>query len=248
MNTKLEKLLSLLFPRDFNCVICNRELARFTRYRVCSPCYATLEVIGERACLKCGKMLFSEEQYCLDCQNHEKTFDRAIAPLAYSGAAAFLVMNLKFHGRKYLVKPMAAFMTDKLLEEALVAEVVIPVPLHPRRKKERGFNQSELLAEEIAASVGLPLDVTSARRVKDTLVSSKLTGGRTAREENMKDAFEVADKEAVKGKAILVVDDVLTTGTTANELSAALKKAGAKRVWVLTFATTREKPPIQEDS
>ena len=248
MNTEFARWLSRLFVADYNCIVCDRELEKSGRYRICNSCYAKLEVIGDRACLKCGKMLFSEEQYCLDCQNHEKTFDRAIAPLAYSGAATALVMNLKFHGKKYLAPPMGKWMSDKLLESELVADAVIPVPLHPNRLKERGFNQSELLAEEIASSLHLPLDKTSARRVKDTKASSTLTGGRRAREENMADAFSVEDKAAVKDKTLLLVDDVLTTGTTANELSKTLKKAGAKRIYVLTFATTREKPPIQEDS
>ena len=248
MNTEFARWLSRLFVADYNCIVCDRELEKSGRYRICNSCYAKLEVIGDRACLKCGKKLFSEEEYCLDCQNHEKDFDRALAPLCYAGEAASLVMNLKFHGRKYLAEPMAKYMIDKYLAEELTADVVIPVPLHPNRLKERGYNQSELLATEIASSLSIPLDKESARRVKETLVSSKLTGGRTAREENMKDAFEITDKERVRGKKILLVDDVLTTGTTANELSKTLKKAGAKRIYVLTFATTREKPPIQEDS
>ena len=93
----------------------------------------------------------------------------------------------------------------------------------------------------------MPLDLTSIRREKDTLASSSLKGGRTAREENLKDAFKVDDPAAVKGKVVLLVDDVLTTGTTANQASKVLKGAGAKAVYVLTFASTREKPPIQED-
>ena len=248
MKTDFSRLLSFLFVKDYNCIVCGRELPGKTRYRTCNLCYATMEVIEDHACLKCGKRLFSEEEYCLDCQNHEKTFDRAFAPLCYAGAAASLVMNLKFHGRKYLADAMAKYMTDKFLSVGLTADVVVPVPLHPNRLKERGFNQSELLAKEIASSLALPLDKESVVRVKDTLVSSKLSGGRKAREENMKDAFEIVDKEKVKGKTILLVDDVLTTGTTANELSAVLRKAGAKRIYVLTFATTREKPPIQADS
>lgn len=248
MNTKLSKWLSLLFVREYNCILCGRELSKVTRHRICNACYALLEVIGNRECLKCGKLLFAEEQYCLACQNQERVFDRAIAPFCYAGGASSLVMNLKFHGKKYLAEPMAKFMSDKLLEEGILVDLVLPVPLHPKRKKERGFNQSELLAEEIASSLSLPLDRASAIRVRNTSASSKLEGGRHAREENMKDAFSVVNGEAVKGKHILVVDDVLTTGTTANELAKALKKAGARRVTVLTFATTREKPPIQADS
>ena len=247
MSFDLSRFLSFLFVKEYNCIVCSRELAKPTRYRICNSCYAKLEVIGDRACLKCGKMLFGEEQYCLDCQNHEKEFDRAIAPLCYSGAAASTIMNLKFHGKKYLAEPMAKWMTDRFLETGLLADVVIPIPLHPRRKKERGFNQSELLAKEIAEGLHLPLDVSSAERVKDTLVSSKLEGGRKAREENMKDAFAVKDDSAIRGKRILLIDDVLTTGTTANELSKELRKAGARKIYVLTFASTREKAPIQED-
>ena len=246
MNTKLSAWLSRLFVKEYNCIVCGREIAAPSRCRICNPCYVLMEAIGERACLKCGKMLYAEEQYCLDCQNNEKVFDRAIAPMAYSGAAAALVQRLKFGKKKYLAEPMANLMTDKLLECGLVADVVVPVPLSPKRRKERGFNQSELLAEVIAAALKLPLDTTSVVRVKETLASSSLTGGRKAREENMKDAFEVKDRQAIKDKVVLAVDDVLTTGTTMNELSKALKKAGAKRVLALTFATTREKPPIQE--
>ena len=106
MNTKLRGWLSRLFVKDYNCIVCGRELAAPGRYRLCSPCYVLMEVIGERACLKCGKMLFAEEQYCLDCQNNERSFDRALAPFAYSGSAAILVRRLKFSRQRYLADAM----------------------------------------------------------------------------------------------------------------------------------------------
>ena len=246
MNSKLTKVLSYLFVAEHNCIVCDRELPKPSRYRLCDHCYATFEVIGERRCLKCGTMLFSEENYCLDCQNHEKRFDRAFSPVTYTDSAARLVTALKFHGKKHLAVPMARWMTDRFLEEEIAADVVLPVPLHPNRKKERGYNQSELLAEVIAEGLRLPLDLTSVRRVKDTLASTGLTGGRTAREENMKDAFKVISDEIIKGKNILVVDDVITTGATSSGVAEVLKKAGARSVYVLTFASTRQKPPIQE--
>ena len=143
---------------------------------------------------------------------------------------------------------MAKQMTDRFLEEEKAVDAVIPVPLHPNRQKQRGYNQSELLARVIASDLRLPIDLASLRREKDTLASSSLQGGRAAREENLKDAFKVTDAEKVKGKTLLLVDDVLTTGTTANQAAKVLKQAGAKAVYVLTFASTREKPPIQADS
>ena len=237
----------MLFVDKYNCIVCDRELPIVPRYRICNRCYATMEVIGERGCLKCGRMMVSEGEYCMDCKTREMVFDRAFSPLAYTGAASSLITRLKFGGKRFLAEPMAKWMTDRLLEFAGPVDVVIPVPLHVNRKKERGFNHSELLAETIAEGLRLPIDTTSVYREKDTLASSALEGGRTAREENMKDAFKMREPRSVKDKTVLVVDDVLTTGTTANQLAETLKKAGAKKVYVLTFATTREKPPIQQD-
>ena len=192
-------------------------------------------------------MLVTEAEYCLDCQNNEKEYDVAVAPFVYSAAIPNLVMDLKFNNKRYLAPYMARFMTDKLLERELSASLVLPVPLHKNRQKERGYNQSALLGEEIAKNLNLPYAPEVASRVKETLTSSTLEGGRKAREENMKDAFVINDPSAVKNKVVLVVDDVLTTGSTSNELARVLKKAGATRVVVLTFATTKEKPPVQKE-
>lgn len=247
MSFEFSRLLSLLFVAKHNCVVCDRELPRPSRYFLCDHCYAVgFEVIEEKCCLKCGTMLLSEENYCLDCQNHEKNFDRAFSPVTYTGSAVSLVTGLKFRNKKYFAEPLAKWMTDRFLEEEIAADLVLPVPLHANRKKERGYNQSELLAKVIADSLSLPLDTTSVVREKDTLASTGLQGGRKAREENMKDAFKLVSKEKIAGKTVLVVDDVITTGATTSELSSVLKKGGAKKVYVLTFASTRQKPPIQE--
>lgn len=247
MSSRFLRFLSHLFVSEHNCLLCDRELPSPSRYRLCAPCYATaFEVIGNKCCLKCGTMLLSEENYCLDCQNHDKVFDRAFSPVSYTGGAVKLVTGLKFYNKRYYAEPMAKWMTDRLLEEEIACDLVLPIPLHPKRKKERGYNQSELLAEVIAEGLHLPLDLTSVVREKDTLASTGLTGGRKAREENMKNAFRLTDKDAVRDKVVLVVDDVITTGATSSEIASVLKKGGARKVYVLTFASTREKPPIQE--
>ncbi|MBO7389886.1 MAG: ComF family protein, partial [Clostridia bacterium] len=151
MSTNFGSLLSRLFVAEYNCIVCGGELHRPNRYRLCGACYGMrFEVLREKACLKCGKMLLAEEEYCLDCQNHEKHFDRAISAVTYTEAAVSLVTALKFRGKKYLADPMAKWMTDRFLELEIAADLVIPVPLHPNRRKERGYNQSELLAEVIA--------------------------------------------------------------------------------------------------
>lgn len=241
------RLLSFLFVKDFNCIVCGRELPSRNGYLTCANCYQKMEIIEDDRCLKCGKKLFGEGDYCLDCEAHEKHFDRAFAPVSYVGAAADLVMAFKFENKRYLAAPLARYMTDRLLREGVSPDVILPVPLHEKREKERGYNQSALLAKEISSSLGISLAAKAAARVKETLTSSLLTGGREAREANVKDAFVVTEPALVKGKCVLIVDDVLTTGATASELSRVLRKAGASKVYALTFATTREKPPLQGD-
>ena len=247
MKRSWSRVLSLLFVDQYNCIVCNRELPAPTPHLTCNNCYHKMEHVQEGFCLKCGMKLIGEGEYCLDCQAHEKYFDRAVAPVCYTGAASKLVVELKFRNKRYLARPLARYMVDRFLEEGLVADVVIPIPLHAKRRKERGYNQSELLAEEVARSLGVPMDASCIERVKETLPSTSLEGGRTAREENIKDAFVLKEKSAVKNKSVLAVDDVLTTGATSSEFSRVLKKAGAAKVYVLTFATAREKPPIQKD-
>jgi len=245
MKGKFREVLSRLFEHRYNCIVCDRELPQSTPHLTCNACYQRMEIIEDGVCLKCGKKLFGEEEYCLDCKEHEKHFDRAFAPVSYSDAAMRLVQRLKYENRRYLAAPLARYMTDRFLLEDIPVDVIIPVPLHEDRQKERGYNQSELLAVEVSRSLGVPMDAHCVDRVKDTLPSTKLTGGRKAREENVRDAFVLKDRAAVKNKTVLVVDDVLTTGATSSELARILKKAGAAKVYVLTFATTREKPPTE---
>lgn len=244
MKRKFAEVLKHLFVDKYNCIICDRELPAPTPHRTCNVCYHKLEIIVDGFCLKCGKKLYGEGEYCLDCQEHEKHFDRAVAPVCYSGAAMRTVQELKYENRRYLAEPLARYMTDRFLSEELSVDLIIPVPLHEKRLKERGYNQSELLAAEISRALGVPMDASVALRVKDTLPSTQLQG-RKAREENIEGAFVLKTKDAVKNKIVLVVDDVLTTGATSGELSRVLKKAGAAAVYVLTFATTREKPPVE---
>ena len=248
MRRKFIEVLSHLFVDRYNCIVCDRELPSPTPHLTCNSCYHKMESIVEGACLKCGVKLIGEGEYCLDCKEHEKHFDRAMAPMCYSGAAAELVLQLKFRNKRYLAKPLARYMTDRFLAENTPVDVIIPVPLHANRRKERGYNQSELLAAEIARSLGVPMDNVAVDRVKETLPSTQLEGGRKAREKNIEGAFVLKAKDAVKNKVVLVVDDVLTTGATSSELARVLKKGGAAKVYVLTFATAREKAPTQTEA
>ena len=146
---------------------------------------------------------------------------------------------LKFGNKKYISAELAKMMTDTFIEEEMCADVVTFVPMTAKEIKERGYNQSELLAEEVAKRLNLPITST-VLKIKETDKQKRLTA--KERRENLKGVFAVADKTAIKGKRILLVDDVITTGATVNECSAVLKKAGATKVSSLTACITIYKP------
>jgi ComF family protein len=162
-------------------------------------------------------------------------FEQARSFAAHDGTLRALVQRLKYDGYRPLAKPLGRFLAeaaDQLSEQRF--DVVIPVPLHRKRERQRGFNQAELLAAELARLRKAPLGARDCMRVRDT---PPQTGLRAAeRRKNVAGAFDVPRAERVKGKRVLLVDDVLTTGATASACAQALRQAGASGVWVVTLA------------
>ena len=124
----------------------------------------------------------------------------------------------------------------KMEKEILPVDVVTFVPMFPSKQKKRGYNQAELLAKELCKIIEINLDNKNLARIKDTSTQTELSF--SERQKNLENAFKVENKQAFKGKVVLLVDDVLTTGATANNCAKELKRVGAKEVYVLTFATT----------
>jgi len=143
------------------------------------------------------------------------------------------VHRLKYGNLRAVAAPLAGLMGEYLESSPLEAEVLVPVPLHPRRLRERGYNQSALLANELAKLIGLPVDETSLRRVKFVLPQAR-TGSVEERRTNVAGVF--ACTGGVKGKRVVLIDDVSTSGATLNSCASALKSAGASAVWGLTLA------------
>lgn len=233
----INKIIEMLFPEGFTCICCGDEIFD-GKYQMCSGCYSSLHLLEGRLCLHCSDPLLSDGNYCKRCKGRKFFYDRAVSPFVFEGNAANLIHGLKYNNRKYLAKPLSKFMVEKFLLERLYADIVIPVPLCKKRLKERGYNQSFLLAKEICKTLGLPLH--------DNLIRVKETPSQTSldfieRQKNLKDAFKVNNKKEIKDKSVLLIDDVFTTGATARECSIALKNAGAKSVYVLTIAHTIKK-------
>ncbi len=237
---KLSRAISeLLYPSDIKCVICGDDLPRKTRYNVCDRCELSFNT---KFCLRCGRAMKNMADYCDRCQNEIYNFDLARAPFEYTGEVVHIVHRLKYGGAKYLAETFAQFMADTYFEQKIEADFVTYIPMHRKKQKNRGYNQAELIAKSLSEIINLPL-VSTLERVKQTTNFAKMN--RSQRAEAVKGVYALAAHKAeLKDKRILLVDDVFTTGATANECSALLKSAKCKMVSVLTFATAKIKPEL----
>ncbi len=172
-------------------------------------------------------------------------FQQAIHTAPYLGVTQAAIRQLKYHNGKFLAPRLAELMLEKIREngEFAACEAVVPVPLTPEKEAQRGYNQSLLLAREIARGLGIPCLPDALCRVEDTLSQTRLN--RTERLANVAEAF-APGRADVRGKTLLLTDDVLTTGATAEACSRALLKAGARAVYVVTAAAAGFHRPDSE--
>lgn len=218
----------LLFPR--RCPVCGGVAMPKGRL-ICPACLKQLSFVSSPACMKCGKEIGSRDQeYCTDCIRRKKSFTRGFALLNYDSRAAVSMAAVKYHNkREYLdfYARAAALRFEKQFRQAGI-QVIVPVPVHASRLKTRGFNQAAVLAEKLSAELGIPWEELLIR-VKKTDPQKSL--GSAERLKNLRGAFE-AEQEAGKWERVLLVDDIYTTGSTAEICSRALLKTGVKQVFV----------------
>ena len=226
-----------LFPEDITCDLCGEELVADTRYNLCAECMSKLPTVGDHICLNCGVPLLDEADFCIRCENSDSIFSYNRSPLVYEGIARDLILSLKYGNKRYIARTLGAMMSDEFIRCGMKADIAVYVPMTEWEEKKRGFNQSELLAREVAERLKLPL-LPALVKTKDTSSQKKLS--RIERAENLSGAFACI-YEQVKDRKILLIDDVFTTGATANACTKALFKSGAAEVVVLTAAVTPKK-------
>lgn len=234
-------LLAEIFVDKYNCLVCDDELPQPTHYGLCQECFDKLEFIKDRICKKCGRLQLNEADFCLTCQQHERHFDFARSCVVYNDIAKEMVRGIKFGHKKYYGKYFSQYLIDRYKEvyENIAIDCIIPVPLTKERKKERGYNQAEIMAKPLAEALGVPIDNKLIIKTISNKEQAKLTG--KEREENVIGVYSLAENADVKGKNYLIVDDVMTTGSTLSEIAKILKKAKANEIFALTFASTRYK-------
>ncbi len=186
-------------------------------------------------CPRCGKPFprGSTSHLCSDCLQQKLSFDWGRAAAMYQGVLAEAIQRFKYHGEVNLAGPLGWFWNKINLEE-LSFEAIIPVPLHPSRLRERGFNQSLLLGKTLGKIHNKTVLAGALRRIRNTIPQVQLD--HSERERNVRGAFAVRNQEEIMDKRFLLVDDVFTTGATVNECARVLKKSGAKEIIVLTLA------------
>ena len=222
---------------NFTCDICGREV--FGGERVCRACMPTLPLNNGAICPFCGRRV-GEAGACLDCKEKPLGADKARSLFVHEGEAASLVLRYK-RGAKYFVRTFATLALPLVEAEFPDAEVFTYVPMTKKAERKRGFNQSRLLCECLARYCKRE---SAQVFVKKKETPPQKTLGRADREKNLEGCFALADRKSVKGKRFLIVDDVLTTGATASELAALLRKAGAAAVYVFTVSSVPRKDPF----
>ena len=233
-----EAILDILYPQDILCILCQKRHGDIDDKGLCPDCRESLPYVTQPVCQKCGRTITEETGFCLECVYNQYHFRQAVSVFDYTPEIQHLIHRFKYRGVSYLSHVLGYWMAETYKQRCRwEIDLIVPVPLHPRRERERGFNQSALLAGEIGKNIGVKV-------VRGALIRRKYTPAQVGlnklqRRQNLWDAFEVKESDKVKDRNILLVDDVFTTGSTVDECSRVLMEAGAKQVYVLTLATGR---------
>lgn len=204
---------------------------------LCAACLAGLPYLGP-GCRQCASPLAADGLYCGDCLRQSPAFDRVLAPLRYTEPVDALIQALKFSGSLAAGRLLGELLLRHLLpRQAPLPQLLLPVPLHPQRLRQRGYNQAVELARPLSAALAIPMATALLRRSRATRVQSELPAA--ARRANVRQAFSLGARRLPRHVAI--VDDVMTTGHTVNEIARLLRRAGARRVevWVVARALPR---------
>ena len=234
----LRHILDFLLPSS--CSFCRSPVGDSGIPHFCSACWADFAPLFGPVCPVCGRpfespetLLYSPEHRCSSCRQTPPTFDQALSTGQFEGPLREAIHQFKYRPCRSLGKPLGAWMADHV-RLIMDVDMIMPVPLHIKRLRQRGFNQALLLARGMSDRHRVPLCYDNLARVRPTRPQVELTGDE--RIKNVKGAFSLRRPVEVESMHVVLVDDVFTTGATMQECAAVLKKAGAAHVTALTLA------------
>ena len=241
---RIKSFFSELFaPAEFKCTCCGKEV--FDGLGFCSDCKKGVVYNDGKTCKRCGVGLDGAEDYCGNCAFDKVYFDVAYSPFSYEGAVRDAILRFKFGNCGNFARILAKYLVYMAQKHSLEYDVVTCAPMTKKAKRARGYNQAQLLAEHFCAILNCEAKFAlTIEKIKETEAQEKLR--RADRKTNLIGAYKCIFD--VKGKRVLVIDDVKTTGATLNECAKELKKAGATSVVCLTVASRRENFDFEVDN
>lgn len=230
-NKVKELLFDLLFPK--RCPICD-EIIGFGKGYICKSCRESIHFIGKDFCMKCGKPLEGEEEYCFDCKSRRHSYHRGAAVFEYHSIAP-AIYRFKYGGRQEYAEFFGRCMAERLGEQIKQwnPQALVPVPIHRSRRRIRGYNQAELLAEVLSRQIEIPVKKNLIIRIKKTVPQKALND--RERQNNLKKAFKIL-KNDVKLNTIVIIDDIYTTGNTIDSMADVLREAGIEKIYYAALA------------
>jgi len=225
------EILQFLFPR--RCPVCDGIVVPWGE-KICDSCLGKMKLLTAPWCMKCGKKLLKEGEYCSDCLGRKHLFLRGRSLYEYD-SAALSIYRFKYGGRREYADWYGEQLVDYLGDfiRSVNPDCLIPVPLHKKRKSQRGYNQAEVLAKAVGSRLGIPVLGNLVLRRKNTkpLKYENPEG----RQNNLKKAFIMSQND-VKLKRVIIVDDIYTTGSTMDALSGVLREAGIREIYFIALA------------
>lgn len=228
----LKKFLNILYPR--RCPVCNQILNENGR-KICTVCEKALHPILKDYCLKCGRPVASEMEYCRECRTTHREFERGRGVFLYNNQMKRSLLRYKYYGNREYGEYYADSICRYLEREIRTwnPDLIVPVPMYPGKQRERGFNQAADLAGRIGKNLEIPTADGIVRKIRNTKSQKKLSA--VERKQNLRTAFQVTER--VDGLKILVIDDVYTTGSTIEAMAHVLRESGARMVFFATLCT-----------
>ncbi len=234
---KFFKWLSTLADKIFynakwTCNACGKEI--FEGEYFCEECKKTMPYNNGAICNHCGRKTTVQETYCLTCKNNLPSIDIGRSHFVYAPPISTLIKKLKYNKKRYVAEIFCEYLAITYFKHYLVADIIVYPPMTKKSLRKREYNHAKLLAEKLSEKINIPV-VDALVKTRETDRQAKLN--RNERLKNLIGAFRVSKRKEVENKTVLLVDDVTTTGATAEVLASRLKMAGAKKVILLTVAS-----------